>query len=250
MFYVYNDWNNLHEGDWEMIQLNFDAASAAQALDETPVEVGYSQHTGGERAGWGDDKLEIVGGSHPVVYPASGSHAGFFDQALYLGASGSQGVGCDDTRNADLVVRPAVRDDPQRQRDGRARVPLDRVRGAVGRAPAGLLQRPPGPEPEDAVDEADPVVAGVAGQELRGAHRRAPWEPAHTDFFCSTIERGSIGSCGAWSTTRSRPSPAFLAVLAVVVILLWRATWRPAAPLRLARRRTWGQAITSAGGCT
>ena len=39
----------------------------------------------------------------------------------------------------------------------------------------------------------------------------------------------------------------FLAVLAVVVILLSRATWRPAAPLRLARRRTWGQAITSAG---
>ena len=25
MFYVYNDWNNLHEGDWEMIQLNFQA---------------------------------------------------------------------------------------------------------------------------------------------------------------------------------------------------------------------------------
>jgi len=38
----------------------------------------------------------------------------------------------------------------------------------------------------------------------------------------------------------------FLGVLAVVVILLCRATWRPAAPLRLARRRTWGQAITSA----
>ena len=39
----------------------------------------------------------------------------------------------------------------------------------------------------------------------------------------------------------------FLAALAVVVVLLSRATWRPAAPLRLARRRTWGQVITSAG---
>ena len=162
MFYVYNDWNNLHEGDWEMIQLNFDAASAAEALHETPVEVGYSQHTGGERAGWGDDKLEIVGGSHPVVYPASGSHAGFFDQALYLGASGSQGVGCDDTRNAGSRGPSGRGDDPQRPRHRRQRVPLDRVQGAVGRAPAGLLQRPPGPEPEEAVDEADPVVAGVA----------------------------------------------------------------------------------------
>ncbi len=25
MFYVFNDWNNLHEGDWEMIQINFHA---------------------------------------------------------------------------------------------------------------------------------------------------------------------------------------------------------------------------------
>ena len=25
LFYVFNDWNNLHEGDWEMIQLVFDA---------------------------------------------------------------------------------------------------------------------------------------------------------------------------------------------------------------------------------
>jgi hypothetical protein len=43
-FYVFNDWNNLHEGDWEMIQLNFQASDAAQALHETPAEVGYSQH--------------------------------------------------------------------------------------------------------------------------------------------------------------------------------------------------------------
>ena len=31
-FYVFNDWNNLHEGDWEMVQLVFDASTAAEAL--------------------------------------------------------------------------------------------------------------------------------------------------------------------------------------------------------------------------
>ena len=31
LFYAYNDWNNLHEGDWEMIQLVFDAANARHA---------------------------------------------------------------------------------------------------------------------------------------------------------------------------------------------------------------------------
>ena len=37
LFYTYNDWNNLHEGDWEMIQLVFEAAAAEEALDEEPV---------------------------------------------------------------------------------------------------------------------------------------------------------------------------------------------------------------------
>ena len=31
-FYVFNDFNNTHEGDWEMVQLDFDAADAAEAL--------------------------------------------------------------------------------------------------------------------------------------------------------------------------------------------------------------------------
>src|SRR5262249_20334681 len=45
-FYVYNDFNNKHEGDWEMIQLDFAAASAQEALTHSPSEVGYSQHDG------------------------------------------------------------------------------------------------------------------------------------------------------------------------------------------------------------
>jgi hypothetical protein len=36
-FYVYNDWNNLHEGDWEMIQLDFDAATPSEALAKRPT---------------------------------------------------------------------------------------------------------------------------------------------------------------------------------------------------------------------
>jgi hypothetical protein len=112
LFYVFNDWNNLHEGDWEMIQLVFDATSAAQALQGEPVEVGYSQHEGAERAAWNDDKLERVDGTHPVVHPAAGSHANFFGEALYLGSSAEQGVGCDDTRGPTFDVRPVVRTIP------------------------------------------------------------------------------------------------------------------------------------------
>ena len=64
----------------------------------SPIEVGYSSHEGAERADWGDEKLEIVDGTHPVVYPAAGSHANKFTEALYLGSSAEAGVGCDDTR--------------------------------------------------------------------------------------------------------------------------------------------------------
>ena len=92
-FYPYNEFNNLHEGDWEMIQLVFEADDAAEALGDAPVSVGYSSHEGAERADWGDDKLEVVDGTHPVVYPAAGSHANKFTEALYLGSSAEAGVG-------------------------------------------------------------------------------------------------------------------------------------------------------------
>ena len=91
LFYAFNDWNNLHEGDWEMIQLHFDAATPRQALTSTPNEVGYSQHEGAERASWDDSKLELVDGTHPVVHAAAGSHANFFGEALYLGSLGLAG---------------------------------------------------------------------------------------------------------------------------------------------------------------
>lgn len=99
IFYVFNEWNNLHEGDWEMIQLNFSAATATKALDISPSKVGYSQHEGAEAAEWGSEKLQIIDRTHPVVLPAAGSHANFYQPALYLGSSASEGVGCDDTRS-------------------------------------------------------------------------------------------------------------------------------------------------------
>src|SRR5207344_3083832 len=69
LYYPFNDWNNTHEGDWEMIQLVFDAPDAEQALRQDPAQIGYSQHEGAERGTWHDDKLELAGGTHPVVYP-------------------------------------------------------------------------------------------------------------------------------------------------------------------------------------
>ncbi|HVL22507.1 MAG TPA: Vps62-related protein [Thermomicrobiales bacterium] len=109
-FYYFNDYNNTHEGDWEMIQVVFDVNTVEEALRTDPVEVGYAQHGGGEWAGWNDGKFEREGG-HPVVYVSRGSHASQFDRAVYLSwGENNTGFGCDVTTGADLRVplRPVL----------------------------------------------------------------------------------------------------------------------------------------------
>ena len=48
MFYIYNDWNDRHESDWEMIQLVFDAPTVAEAMAKGPALYAYAQHEGSQ----------------------------------------------------------------------------------------------------------------------------------------------------------------------------------------------------------
>ena len=245
LFYAYNDWNNLHEGDWEMIQLVFDAEDAAAALEVEPTRVGYSQHEGAEQADWGEDKLELVDGTHPVVHPAAGSHANFFEEGLFLGSSAEQGVGCDDTSGPTVDLRPAVITIPSDPDDARETYPWIDFQGRWGELQPAFFNGPTGPnlktqwtEPitwsEDWRDQSYAVPAG--GALGTGA----------TDFFCDAIAGGSK----ALQRALENP-PLVLGVLAAlvvaVILLLSRATWTPSAPLRLARRRAWGQILASSG---
>jgi hypothetical protein len=244
LFYVFNDWNNLHEGDWEMIQLVFDASSAAQALERSPVEVGYSQHEGAERAAWDDEKLERVGGTHPVVHPASGSHANFYDEALFLGSSVEQGVGCDDTRGPTFDVRPVVHTIPSDPALARADYPWIAFEGRWGEQRPAFFNGPTGPnlklqwtEPIRWSDGWRDRSYTVPGGSAFGTDA--------TDFFCTAIGSGSKALVRL--VNHPLEFGLVLAGLALIaVILLSRATWRPAAPLRLARRRAWGQILAAA----
>ena len=107
-FWYFNQFNDLHEGDWEGMQITFDAATPQRALasDEEPDQIIVFQHSGGERAGWDDRKVQKEG-THPVVYPAAGSHATFYDSAVYVqnGQNGS-GLGCDVTTGPLRELRP------------------------------------------------------------------------------------------------------------------------------------------------
>jgi hypothetical protein len=243
LFYVFNDWNNLHEGDWEMIQLVFDAPTAAEALETEPAEVGYSQHEGAERADWGDDKLELVGGTHPVVHPADGSHANFYGEALYLGSSASEGVGCDDTRGPTFDVRPAVQTIPSVQSEAVREFPWIEFAGRWGEQRPAFFNGPTGPNVKD--QWTHPIEWS---QDWRTRTYTVPgstiFGPSATGFFCGAMARGST----ALVRLVDHPLGFGLVVAAlalIVLILLSRATWRPSAPLRLAHRRAWGQILAA-----
>jgi hypothetical protein len=242
-FYVFNDWNNLHEGDWEMIQLNFDASTPAQALERHPVAVGYSQHEGAERAEWGSDKLELVDGAHPVVYPADGSHANFYGEALYLGSSASEGVGCDDTRGPSLDVLPVVHTIPSDLTAARAVDPWIGFEGRWGELRPAFFNGPTGPNLKGQWTE--PIKWSEDWRERSYVVPTASlFGHGATGFFCAAIGRGSV----ALVQLVHRPIlvTLVLALLVLVVLVaIAKATWRPTAPLRIAAGRTVGQILSA-----
>jgi hypothetical protein len=242
-YYPFNDWNNLHEGDWEMIQLVFPAGSAEEALGTEPLEVGYSQHEGGERAEWGEEKLEVVDGTHPVVYPAAGSHANFFDVGLHLGRSAEQGVGCDDTTGPHDEVRPEAQSIPSDAAAAAAAFPWVQFEGRWGERQQAFYNGPTGPnlkpqwiEPiswaEGWRDRSYAVPAGSA------------FGTSATDFFCGAVERGSNFVLRAVDNG-ARLVLVIGVLVGLVIFLLTRTPWRPSTPLRMRRRRSWGQTFTA-----
>ena len=66
--YLYNDFGNNHEADWEM-------ASIELGLDGSTISIGISCHHGGWKLPWDAAPKE---GDRPVVYVGRGSHGGYF----------------------------------------------------------------------------------------------------------------------------------------------------------------------------
>ena len=95
LFYYFNNWNNKHEADWELVQLTFKASSVRRALQVQPETIALSQHSTGETAKWTDAKVHREG-DRPLVFVAAGSHANYFAPRVYVGlGSGGEGMGCD-----------------------------------------------------------------------------------------------------------------------------------------------------------
>ena len=166
-----------------------------------PTEVGYSQHSSAERADWGDDKLELVGGTHPVVYPAAGSRPTSSRRAL-PDAQPVEGVGCDDARGPSPRSARPWRPSPPTRADYLRAYPWLGFDGRWGEQQRSFFNGPTAPNDEDPVDRADHLVEGeLARQELHGPGGRRGQHLG--DRLLLRRGRGRLGGCCAGS----RPTP-------------------------------------------
>ncbi len=94
-FYAMNDFRssfygvNDHEADWEQVFVYVVEPDVAkpELAEVVPTWVAYASHdlTGADlRRRWDDPAVQIVRGTHPVVYVAAGSHASYVEPGEYL----------------------------------------------------------------------------------------------------------------------------------------------------------------------
>ena len=240
IYWYFNQFNNLHESDWEMIQVAFDGDSPEEALASGPSRVAYAQHSGGEVADWDDPKVDKEG-THPVVYAAAGSHASYFGSAIYLGTGeNGSGLGCDDTREPLRRVRPDVvtlATDPDP--DG----PTGWVtyEGVWGEPRGGFNGPPDGPARKRQWREPLRWMAGLrtGSPEVPGSTTIGP---NVSSVFCSVVEAVSD-----FVNLAARSRGTALVVLGLlfvgVGVPLRRTRWSPAVARPLRQERALGQIV-------
>lgn len=222
-FYVFNRFNNLHEADWEMIQLTFDGPTVADALRQQPNEVGFAQHSGGELAKWDNAKVK-KDGDHPIVFPAAGSHATYYGSHTYLGwGEHGSGLGCDNSTGPSIRTPLQVQLVPDQPTTTGPFAWLS-YQGKWGEkdsfpfdGPTGPNMKPQWTEPFRWQDDLRKSSLALPSQHTIG--------PNPTNFFCSAVATGA----GIFTLHKHYPwltyTLAALLVLApIVLIVLMRQT--------------------------
>jgi hypothetical protein len=242
-FWYFNQFNDLHEGDWEGMQISFEAETPAAALREEPHQIILFQHAGGERADWGDTKVQKEG-THPIVYPAAGSHATFYDSAVYVenGQEGS-GLGCDNTSEPLRELRPQPVLLPNQVTE-RGRFQWLSYDGRWGEKEKGYNNGPTGPQTKTVWRE---PFTWMAGQ--RSTSPRLPGGsivgPQVTKAFC-----GVVASASDLINLEAKSRPAAIATIAIAAILIalfvGLTRWGPVDLEQLRARRSFGQLVRTA----
>jgi hypothetical protein len=241
-FYYFNDWNNKHEGDWEMIQLAFDAETPDEALQQDPSGVAYAQHGSGETGSWDDDKLTKEG-DRPFVYVATGAGASFYTQDLFFG-KGEQGTGfgCDDASGPGRRVDPEVRLLPEPD-DVDASDPFAWIayEGRWGQEVRRFFDGPRGPQTQRQWSEPFSWEEGLRDSSLVVPLNRTD-SPNAVVWFCGFARIGSrlLFEGGPWLIV------GLVAVaLTSVTVTARRTAFRPVLSEPLRRARRFGQILTS-----
>jgi hypothetical protein len=243
LFWYFNQFNDLHESDWEGMQLTFDADSPQEALGQEPDQMILFQHAGGERADWDDEKVQ-TDGRHPVVHPAAGSHATFYSSAVYVenGEHGS-GLGCDNSAPPERELRPRPILLPDRATRTGPFAWLSYT-GHWGQKEEGFNTGPTGPatkhewgRPFSWMAEQRHASARMPGGSLVG--------PEITQVFC-----GAVADVSGLLNAKQRSSLETLLTLGTVIVLiaafLGLTRWRPVDLEHLRARRSFGQLIRAA----
>lgn len=238
-WYVYNDWNDLHEGDWEMGQLVFDAATPEDALAQglAPSQIALSQHNGTEVRSWASAPRD---GDHPIVFAAAGSHAGYYSAHRWFGTNGNTGFGCDDTRGPSDRVDPQVVVLPTEHVAGDPFGWMD-FKGHWGERQVGINDSETGPQ---TTDQWQRPIRWME-ESGRSSAVQAPEVGIVTTFFCAAATKGSA----ILNAVLDQPWLAggiVVAVMVALVLLARQTTWQPAIPAPLASERAAGQILTSA----
>jgi hypothetical protein len=242
LYYVFNDYNDKHESDWEQIQLHFDADTVEEALQRPPVEVLYSQHEGAERAGWTDDKLEKVGGTHVVTYPGAGSHANYYRNALWLGRSADQGLGCDDSTGPSTRVTPRAVVLPTRGEATTGPLAWTTFEGHWGQRERGFNDGPLGPNAKLQWEQPFTWAENVERDRSFTVPGSARGGLDASDVFCSGVTAASE-LIDAIYASRWVAVAVIGLLVALLVLSVALTRWRPATLRPLEQRRAAGQIL-------
>lgn len=237
-YYVFNDFNNKHESDWEMMQLVFDVATPTAALSAQPVSVVLAQHGGGETSDWDARKLTKQG-DHPVVYVSSGSHATQYTPGTYLGwGERGTGFGCDVATSPSTLIYPNPVLLPDTVTDPSSPFAWLSFRGLWGERAGGEYDGPDGP-----ATKTQWLTPFAWQAKQRDSSLKIPESktlgPGPTQVFCSVTTYGS----NLFTRLGTNPRGVVIDILAVVaalggLFLMTRRTIHAAAVIYLRHWRT------------
>jgi hypothetical protein len=243
-FYYFNQFNDLHEGDWEGMQVAFNGGTPKRALETGPYEVALYQHAGGESADWDDSKVQKRG-THPKVYPAAGSHATFYDSAVYLGnGQHGSGVGCDNASPPVRRLTPTPRLMPSVPAPG-SRYQWLTYRGHWGQKEKGLSNN--GPTGPYGKPQWRTPITWMEG--IRSTSPKLPGGgvlgPAASGVFCGAV---AVVSSFINLQAQSATGALLLVLIGAVIVLapLVITRWRPVNLSDLRERRAFGQLVRAA----